>query len=121
MFQAPQGVNRPAFPDHEHFTLRFRTGFSSPDGEPRTRSGQVAASTEPTDCRDGTDESTPVPLERMLSPREMALVSGPARSSPHPRSESVVSRQRSSGGPFSSTVLPSGSRMYMEGPLPSAP
>ena len=30
-------------------------------------------------------------------------------------------RHRTSGGPLSSTVLPSGSRMYIEGPLPSAP
>ena len=52
----------------------------SSDGEPRTRSGQRAAATEPTDCRDGADESTPVPPERMLGQREMILVARRQRS-----------------------------------------
>ena len=42
-----------------HFTLRFQAGIDSPDDEIRTRSGRLAASAEPTDRRDGTDESAP--------------------------------------------------------------
>ena len=79
-----------------HFTLRLQTGFNSPDGETRTRAGQLTASTEPTHCRDGTDESAPAHPERMLSQRDMALprqtqdtigLAGPAcgASSPHLR------------------------------------
>ena len=39
----------------------------------RTKIGRLAASTEPTDCRDGTDESAPAHRERMFSQREMTL------------------------------------------------
>ena len=62
-------------PGHDQFTLRFQTGFSSSDGEPRTRSGQVAAATEPTDCPAGTDESTPV-LRIGCSPASSGPVPG---------------------------------------------
>ena len=54
------------------FTLRFRTGFNRSDGETRTRSGQLAAPTEPTGRRDGTDESAPAHPERMPGQSEVA-------------------------------------------------
>ena len=63
----------PSPSSQDHFTLRFQTGFNRSDGETRTRSGRPAASTEPTDCRDGTDESAPAHRKRMLGQREMAL------------------------------------------------
>ena len=43
--------------EQDPFTPRFQAGIDSPDDETRTRVGRLAASTGPTDRRDGPDEA----------------------------------------------------------------